>query len=154
MIQCVDYRVTARPRLRRIVDADVPAVVAITADPAANVHRPGGAPDLAEGEKIVHGWAEEADSYSLSSRPAGASPRAVVEAARGVARRLRALLARDGGADDRARRRTDRLRREAVGRRFTSGCGSTRRRGRARATRGSRPPTTLGPTPLPLHPTP
>jgi [ribosomal protein S5]-alanine N-acetyltransferase len=63
VIQCVEDRRTARLRLRRIVDADVPELVAITADPAANVHRPGGAPDLAQSEEIVRdfidGWAEE-----------------------------------------------------------------------------------------------
>jgi [ribosomal protein S5]-alanine N-acetyltransferase len=50
---------TPRLRMRCVGQDDIAAVVAISTDPEANRHRPGGAPSQAQAEAIVQGFIED-----------------------------------------------------------------------------------------------
>ncbi|HEY5428245.1 MAG TPA: GNAT family N-acetyltransferase [Solirubrobacteraceae bacterium] len=49
-------RRTERLRLRRIEDADLDALVALSTDPRVNAHRPGGAPTAEQAADIIGGF--------------------------------------------------------------------------------------------------
>jgi RimJ/RimL family protein N-acetyltransferase/adenylate kinase family enzyme len=65
----VAERRTARLRLRRVTEADIPGVVAISTDPRTNRHRPDGTPtpDEAAGiaRRFIRGWEENGIGYWL-----------------------------------------------------------------------------------------
>jgi RimJ/RimL family protein N-acetyltransferase len=56
---------TERLRLRRVVSADVPALVAISTDPRTNEHRPGGAPNRARSEEIISSFVSDWEQHGI-----------------------------------------------------------------------------------------
>lgn len=56
---------TQRLQLRRLVDADVPAVVAISTDPRTNLHRPGGPPTAAQSAAMCRRFMEDWERHGL-----------------------------------------------------------------------------------------
>jgi RimJ/RimL family protein N-acetyltransferase/adenylate kinase family enzyme len=65
----VSERRTARLRLRRVTEADIPAVVAISTDPRTNRHRPDGTPTpdqaAAIARSFIRGWEVNGIGYWL-----------------------------------------------------------------------------------------
>jgi [ribosomal protein S5]-alanine N-acetyltransferase len=61
----VSERRTARLSLRRVTEADIPAVVAISTDPRTNRHRPDGTPTPDEAEAFARSFIEDWDAHGL-----------------------------------------------------------------------------------------
>jgi RimJ/RimL family protein N-acetyltransferase len=56
---------TERLELRRLVSADVPAVVAISTDPRTNRHRPGGPPTAAQSGAMCRRFMDDWERHGL-----------------------------------------------------------------------------------------
>lgn len=65
MSRLVSERRTARLRLRRVTEADVASVVALSTDPRTHRHSPTGAPTREEATAIARRFVEDWDRYGL-----------------------------------------------------------------------------------------